>query len=119
MSFFSRLFGAPQQPAGDPDDLTLRALADAGANLARETETLFFLYFPTEAHARSAANVAQREGFAAKVSAPVQGHSEWLCRLTREMVPSRAAIKATRARLEELATSLGGEFDGWEAAVRT
>lgn len=118
MSFFSRLFGTPRPSAGDPDDLTLRALADAGANLARETETLFFLYFPTEAHAQSAANVAQREGFVARVSAPVQG-SEWLCRLTREMVLSRAAIKATRERLEELATSLSGEFDGWEAAVRS
>lgn len=103
--------------SGDLDDLTLQQLEAAGADLRKETEMLFFLYFPTEGHAQSAAAVARREGFSASVTAPPPGFDEWNTQLTRYMVPDRAAIKATRARLEELAASLGGEFDGWEAAV--
>jgi len=107
----------PPSESGDPDDVTLRQLEAAGANLSKETEMLFFLYFPTEGHAKSAANVARREGFEARVMAPQKGFTEWNTRLRGRMVPTRAAIKATRKRLEELAGSLGGDFDGWEAAV--
>lgn len=121
MGLLDRLFGraapAPTPSTDDPDALTIRALQDAGADLARETETIFYLYFPTEGHARSAAHVATREGYAAEVCPPPSGYTTWLCRLTRQMAPSHAAIAATRTRLEELATSLEGEFDGWEAAV--
>jgi len=111
------MVGKSPSESGDPDDLTLRQLENAGADLRKETEMLFFLYFPTEGHARSAANVARREGFDARVMAPPPGFTEWNTRLTRRMVPTRPTIKAMRARLEELAASLGGDFDGWEAAV--
>lgn len=114
---FSRMFGKPGSESGDLDDVTLRHLEAAGADLRKETEVLFFLYFPTEEHAQSAAKVAEREGFEAEVMSPPTGFTEWNTRLTRRMAPARAAIKAVRARLEELASSLGGDFDGWEAAV--
>ena len=108
----------PAAPAsGDRDDAVLAALAANGADLSKETEVVFHLYFPDEGHARSAAAVAGREGFATQVAPPPEGYSTWSCRLTRHMVPARAAVKAAVARLEELADSLDGEFDGWEAAV--
>lgn len=103
----------------DGDDATLDALREAGADLSLETETRFYLYFPTEGSARQAARVATTEGYVALVQAPLEGYANWLCLLTRTLVPSSVEIKAARARLEELATSLHGEFDGWEAAVKS
>ena len=119
MGLFSRLLGVRDEPPApeDPDDVVLRAMRDAGADLARETETRFYLYFPTAGHAHSAANVASREGYLTEVREPPEGYDTWLCLVTQQMTPSRDAIKAVRARLEELARSLDGEFDGWEAAV--
>jgi hypothetical protein len=114
--FRRRARQAKAVPSGTADEQTLAALAEAGGDLTKETEVLFFLYFPSEAHARSAAQVVGREGFATEVGPPVDGTS-WSCTLTRQMVPSPNEIARTRSRLEELATSLHGEFDGWEAAV--
>lgn len=117
MSFLSRLFRRRETAPPTPDAATLEALRRAGADLSRETETRFYLYLPTEGHARSAATVASREGYQAEVREPVAGYTEWLCLLTCRMAPTAEAIDAARLRLEELAESLGGEFDGWEAAV--
>lgn len=100
-----------------PDEETLAALRAAGADLSKPTEVNFYLYLPTEGHAQSAADVARREGYAAVVRPPTEGYTTWLCRLTRIMPPHAAEIARATARLEELATSLGGEYDGWEAAV--
>lgn len=104
-------------PAEDADARTLRGLVEAGADLAKPTEVNFHLHLPSEGHAASAADVARREGFAAEVRPPVDGHTTWLCLASRRMVPERAAIDAAVRRLDDLATSFGGEFDGWEAAV--
>jgi hypothetical protein len=41
----------------------------------------------------------------------------WLCFVSGTMVPTELAIRAARARLQAGATALGGEYDGWEAAV--
>lgn len=123
MNFFARLLARPRPDVAaapeDGDDATLEALRDAGADLSLATETRFYLYFPTEATARHAANTATSEGYAAIVREPLEGYADWLCLLTRTLVPSRSEIKAARARLEHLAISLHGEFDGWEAAVRS
>jgi Regulator of ribonuclease activity B len=45
------------------DRETLSALERAGADLSLPTETEFLLVFPSEAHARSAENLAVREGY--------------------------------------------------------
>jgi hypothetical protein len=104
-------------PDQTPDEQTLAALRAAGADLSKPTEVNFYLYLPTEGHAHSVAGVARREGYAADVQPPTEGYTTWLCRLTRIMPPHAAEIARATARLEALATSLGGEYDGWEAAV--
>ncbi len=112
-----RRSAAQSQSVGSADERTLLVLAEAGADLSKEAEIEFLLYFPTKAHAESAAVVARRESFAALVSSPTEPDALWSCILRRRMVPSIPAIEAMRTRLEDLAASLDGEFDGWEAAV--
>jgi hypothetical protein len=113
----SRVSALTSPDARTPDERTLAALAEAGSDLSKPTEVNFYLYLPTEGHARSAADVAQNEGYSAEVRPPLEGYTTWLCLLSRVMIPRRADLEGARRRLEALAESLGGEFDGWEAAV--
>lgn len=100
----------------DGDRRTLEALRDAGADLTRPTEVSFYLYLPTEQAARRAAEQGATPELRGTVRVGADG-TAWLCLLTGEMVPTEASIRAASTRLELLASSLGGEYDGWEAAV--
>jgi hypothetical protein len=103
---------------GESADLqTLRAMVEAGADLSKATETIFYLYFPNEEQARRVASYCESEGYAAEVGEPLEGYTEWLCRLTRQMVPSRDIMEARARRLQALAIEFEGEFDGWEPAI--
>jgi Regulator of ribonuclease activity B len=46
--------------SAEADAQTLRALRDAGADLTKETEINFYLYFPTQEAAAGAADSAHR-----------------------------------------------------------
>jgi hypothetical protein len=100
------------------DEQTPAAMTNAGADLTLRTETNWYLGMPSEGHAGSAANVLGREGFVVEIFPPAAGSQSWACCAQCEMVPSRENVRAMRARMTELAGSLGGEFDGWEAQVR-
>ena len=102
--------------SAEADAQTLLALRNAGADLTKPTEVRFYLYFPTPDGAARAANSAGTLGFTAKVTEGADGKS-WLCLVSGEMVPSESAIRGASTRLQALAGTLGGEYDGWEAAV--
>jgi len=105
-----------QQSPSALDKLTLEQLAKAGGNLAMPTEVISYLYVPDEARARAAAGELEQAGYQVKVRTAASGPS-WLALATITMVPSEENIALLRGRLESLAARLGGEFDGWEAAV--
>ena len=71
---------------------------------------------PDEAGAQVAAQRMAREGDEIEVRLG-SDHPNWLCLITRTMMPDRAALLDLRHQLTALATELGGEYDGWEAAV--
>ena len=98
------------------DAQVLRALREAGADLTKETEVNFYLYFPIRDAAVRAAESDHTPGFTATVDQGADGKT-WLCLISGTMVPSEAAIRTASVRLQALASSLGGEYDGWEAAV--
>lgn len=100
----------------EADAATLRALRDAGADLTKETEVNFYLYFPTREAAERAAEHARTPTFTATVRKGSLGET-WLCFVTSRMVPSEPAIRAAATRLQAVAATNGGEYDGWEAAV--
>lgn len=104
---------APQ----DPDSLVVEQLRKAGADLAKPTEVVVYLYFPSETIAAAAGRRLQELGVAqVEVSASIDG--SWLCKGTVQMVPELHAIRQLTARSQRVADELGGEYDGWEAAVQ-
>jgi hypothetical protein len=100
----------------EADRQTLNALRKAGADLTRPTEVNFYLYFPTRAAAANAAAQAKTPELPARVEPAADGKA-WLCFVSGTMVPTELAIRAASTRLQAVATALGGEYDGWEAAV--
>lgn len=109
---------AAAAPVGsaEADAQTLLALRNAGADLTKPTEVRFYLYFRTREVAERAANSAQTPDLTANVDEGADRKS-WLCLVSGRMVPSESAIRAASTRLQALAATLGGEYDGWEAAV--
>ena len=98
------------------DAQTLRALREAGADLSKATHVEFYLYFRTRDAAEGAGRSAQLPGFSATIK-PGPAGKNWLCLLSGRMVPSEDEIGAANARLQMLADSFEGNYDGWEAKV--
>lgn len=107
---------APSTPKASLDQLTLQQLAKAGGNLAISTEVINYLYLPDEARARAAAGELGQAGYHVEVRTAATGPS-WLALAKINMVPSTENVALLRGRFESLAERLGGEYDGWEAAV--
>ena len=112
----SRPSASPQVGSEELDAQVFRALRDAGADLTKETEVNFYLYFPIRDSAVRAAESDHIAGFQAMVK-PGADDKTWLCLISGRMVPTEAAIRTAGVRLTALATSLNGRYDGWEAAV--
>ncbi len=75
-----------------------------------------YLYFATEHQAQQASDVLRSDDFSIEVRPGAQG-SGWLALAHQMIVPHPCNIVLLRERLTELATSLGGEFDGWETTI--
>lgn len=118
MSWLSRIFGgSAKQPAkASLDQATLTQLARAGADLGKATDVVNYLYLPDEARAEEAAVPLRAAGFTVKVRPAATGPN-WLARANKDMIPTAANIQEMRSLFEGLASRLGGEYDGWEAAV--
>jgi regulator of ribonuclease activity B len=98
------------------DDLTIQQLAKAGGDLQKPTDVVSYLYLPSEALAQQAGIELRQAGYSVEVRPAATG-SNWLALARIDLVPSPQNIQLLRERFEALATKLGGEFDGWEAAV--
>ena len=113
------LFGSKQRGRTSKADLdhgTLRQLAAAGADLARPTDVVSYLYVPDERRAQEAGAELRLAGYSVEVRPSATGVN-WLALARVDLVPSVTNIRLLRERFEGLAAKLGGEFDGWEAAV--
>ena len=100
------------------DERVIQQLRDAGADLTKPAAHDFFLYLPDEAAARKAAERAHRDGDTVNVQpSAVDGDSQWVCQITRRMVPDLRSIQDIGRELTAIANDLGGEYDGWGAEV--
>lgn len=100
----------------DPDSRVLEQLAAVGADVGAPTGVNVYLYFPSQDAAARAAEAVRGLGFPEVRVSPSLDESR-ACIGTRVMAPELDAIRDLAARLEEVATAYGGEYDGWEAAV--
>jgi len=115
------LGGSKKQPSqqaakGSLDQATLGQLARAGADLGKATDVVTYLYLPDEALAQEAGLELRSAGFAVQVRPAAKGPT-WLARANKDMIPTAANIQQMREQFEGLASRLGGEYDGWEAAI--
>src|SRR5947199_10208279 len=105
--------GSPQTAV---EQETLRDLAKAGANVSRPTEIITYRYDPDEARGRRAAWELLEAGYRVEVR-PAATRPSWLTLAKIDVIPSSDNIAMIRQRFEALASQVGGEYDGWEAAV--
>jgi hypothetical protein len=92
-----------------------RALREHGSDLSKPTDIRWFVYFPTQATARAFAGKAHEAGYRTEVR---RSRRQWLCIASRDAVPSLKRIRAMETELGARARAVGGEVDGWEAAVQ-
>jgi hypothetical protein len=74
-----------------------------------------YLYFPKKPDAQKAATRLREKGWTVEVRKGGDGES-WLT-LAKQPAPIEEDIGEIREELERLADDLGGEYDGWGAAV--
>jgi hypothetical protein len=78
---------------------------------------LHYLYFPNQRDAREVAVELRRLGFTTEER--IGGDSENCLVLARhEIVPTEESVLADRELMESLVEPVGGDYDGWEAAVK-
>jgi hypothetical protein len=123
----SALTLVPEGPLPSDPDLADRAVIEllrrSGANLARPTEIVHYLYIPSRRDALAAAIVLQRGGFDAGVREPLGKLSDGTSSndfgviAKTHVVPSLQNLRKTRPLFDGLAKKYSGRYDGWEAAV--
>ena len=91
-------------------------LQRAGADLAQAREIEHYLYFPTEEAARTAAEQLRSDGFTVTVRRGAD-NVNWLALASQMSVVSDETLDELNEQLAALADSLGGEYDGWQAAA--
>jgi len=92
----------------EADEATLQALQRAGTDLTKETEVIFYLYFPTRELAARAAESIGNPTFVPEVK-------DKLCQVNARIVPSLNTIRDASVRFHAVAATLHGTYDGWEA----
>ena len=74
----------------------------------------FYLYFPDEAQAAPAIERLKRKGFKIESRLAAEG-SQWLVLATKDIFPWLLFL--AEQTMESLASSTGGEYDGYSRAV--
>ena len=105
-----------QQAQSDPDAATVRQLVDAGSDLRKPHDPIFYIYLPTESAARAVADTLERMGLKTEVRRAAIG-PDWLCKATKHMMLTVAALGKLRQTFIGLVSPLHGDYDGWEAKV--
>jgi len=75
-----------------------------------------YLYFPKKFIAERAAGRLRDAGFEVEVRKGADGVN-WLALATGSPLKDEGDMQRMRDQMEALAADLGGEYDGWEAAV--
>ena len=110
------LEGCAKKP--DPDEVEIRKFQQAGLNLTKPHTINFYLHFPSRSAAEQAATHIRQNGFQAEVNRRmVAREEEWLCLGKKAFIPEWATLRGIRRDLEALASSLHGDYAGWEPVV--
>jgi Regulator of ribonuclease activity B len=103
--------------SSDPDAKVLFHLAERGSDLTKPHKPDFAFFFPSEAAAKTAEWKLTEKGFDVSIYPPDAEHENCEVVAVKTFVPELHILNALSDEFEELATELGGEFDGWGAEV--
>ena len=119
MGFLDRIRygGAPQTPQ-DADSLALRQLASRGADLTKPRHIVHFVLFTDEASARAAEEAIEAGGWRATIEPPGEADAEWSVKADGHRTVGPDTVAAFRSWFEDVASTHGGEYDGWEASAK-
>jgi regulator of RNase E activity RraB len=95
-----------------PDDVFMELLSSLGADHSLPREIEHFLYFATPEDAERAAQELRTHGYATEV-AERREEANWLLLATGQMTPDQEKISDIRRRMEQVAATFGGHYDGW------
>jgi len=98
------------------DLIRMEALESEGCDLTRKRHVMFFLCFPHEDDARTAAEVLSGRGFTVTVEHLDEGGSRWTILAESSdhaLVPN--FLRETADLCDRLAVTHGGQFNDWEA----
>jgi regulator of RNase E activity RraB len=99
--------------AGDRE--VLNQLEQLGADMERPLETRHYLYFKDRSAAETAAERLREQGYEIAVDVSAAGPG-WLALASNTQLLSPSIVEQLRREMTILAESLGGIYDGWEAA---
>lgn len=130
MGLFSRRSKSDDEPV-DPNERSpqlglkykdlavLGSLMDAGADLTQPRHVVFYLYFPDQASAGRAGDVASGQGYTSDVRTPLPEYpGDWTLVCERhDTVTSPDFVRDADDFFQALADTHGGDYDGWEASV--
>lgn len=106
----------------DGDAIVVKKLREEGADLSQKREVLHYLYLPSVDAASRAAQELRSEGYSVEqrpsADADKNPPNPWLVLAKIVAVVNDTVVEETTLRFTELATRHGGEYDGWEAAIK-
>jgi len=106
------------------DLAVLSRLEELGSDLSKPHHIDFFLYFPSEELAKSAASEIENGGYVVKVD-PLEppwwrrlfSKTVWSICTSKSMVPAREVIFEAGDWFHGIAQRFSGEYDGWGTEV--
>lgn len=99
-----------------PDGKVINQLKNAGSDLSKEHPVEFFVYVPSRESAEQIAEKISGDGFLSVVE-KTENSNTWLVYSKKSLVPTEEKMLQIRQRMTDLASSAGGEYDGWGTPV--
>ncbi len=101
------------------DILLMGEMVKGGADLNQPRHALYYLYLPSQGTAGQAAERATAAGYRADVREPLPQNPDQWCVVSErdDAVLDVDGVRSADDLFQGIADDLGGEFDGWEAAL--
>ena len=110
---------SPQTGLKYKDLMLLGQMMQGGADLTQPRHALYYLYFGSREVAETGAADGVAAGYACEVRDPLPeypGHWTVVCQKF-DAILSIEGVRGADDLFQGIADRLGGEFDGWEAAI--
>ena len=111
---------SPQTGLKYKDIVILGEMVKQGADLTKPRHALYYLYFGDSEKASSAADEGRAAGYKCEAREPLPAYpGQWSVVCERpDALLDIDGVRAADDLFQGIADRLGGEFDGWEAAVK-